>query len=117
LPKVAFGGDMDALRAALPAAQQSLFRPVPAIGKAGEASFHHSHTVHGSFGNKSDRPRRAVVINYMGPETRCADGSLPLLKGVPLIAEGALIEGDYFPIVFDRENLSGWASSSPGGEP
>jgi Phytanoyl-CoA dioxygenase (PhyH) len=117
LPKVAFGGDMDALRGALPADQQPLFKPVPAIGKAGEASFHHSHTVHGSFGNQSDRPRRAVVINYMGPETRCADGSLPLLKGVPLIPEGALIEGDYFPIVFDRGKLSGWDSSRPGGEP
>ena len=53
----------------------------------------------------------------MGPETRCADGSLPLLKGVPLIPEGALIEGDDLPIVFDRENLSGWRFSSPGGEP
>src|SRR5262249_58455382 len=102
--------DMNALRAALPADRQTLFNPVPVIGKAGEASFHHSHTVYGSYRNESGRPRRAVVINYMGPETRCADGTVPLLKGVPLIPEGALIEGDYFPIVFDREKLNGLAS-------
>lgn len=55
----------------------------------------------GSYQNASDRPRRAVVLNYMGAETRCADGTKPLLKGVPLIPEGAIIEGDHFPIVLD----------------
>jgi len=88
-----------------------MFKPVPVPGKPGEASFHHSHTVHGSYGNNSDRPRRAVVLNYMGPETRCVDGSRPLLKGVPLIAEGALIEGDYFPIALDLDRLA----ASPQG--
>jgi hypothetical protein len=57
---------------------------------------------HGSYANRSRRPRRAVVLNYMGSETRCAGGSEPLLKGVPLIPEGAIIEGDYFPLVLDR---------------
>ena len=94
---------MDAVKEDLPERLRQAFNPVPALGKAGEASFHHSHTVHGSHANNSGRPRRAVVLNYMGPETRCADGSRPLLKGVPLIPEGALIEGDYFPIVLDRD--------------
>ncbi len=101
LPKTSFGGDMDALKANLPENRLREFNPVPAIGRAGQASFHHSHTLHGSYGNTSDGPRRAIVINYMGPETRCADGSQPLLKGVPLIAEGAIIEGDYFPLVIE----------------
>ena len=95
-----------------------MFKPVPVPGKPGEASFHHSHTVHGSHGNHSDRPRRAVVLNYMGPETRCADGSKPLLKGVPPIAEGALIEGDYFPIAMDLDRLAAppQETSSPSEE-
>jgi hypothetical protein len=103
LPKVPFDGDMDSVRRALPDHLRGEFQPVPAIGKAGQASFHHSHTMHGSFGNASDRPRRAVVVNYMGAETRCADGTQPLLKGVPIIPEGAIIEGDYFPIVLDLD--------------
>ncbi len=103
LPKVPFGGDMDAVRESLPGNLRNAFRPVPAVGRAGQASFHHSHTIHGSRRNSANRPRRAVVINYMGPETRCADGTAPLLKGVPLIPEGAIIEGDYFPIVLDLD--------------
>jgi hypothetical protein len=39
----------------------------------------------------------------MGPDTRCADEAVPLLPGAPLLELGALIEGDYFPIVLDRE--------------
>ena len=35
----------------------------------------------------------------MKPDTRCADGEKPLLAGVPVIPEGAVIDGDYFPIV------------------
>ena len=42
----------------------------------------------------------------MSPTTHCADGTKPLLKGVPLIPEGALIEGDYFPIVLDLDALA-----------
>jgi len=106
LPKVSFGGDMDALRADLPPELEHAFTPVAAPARAGEASLHHSHTIHGSFGNRSDRPRRAVVLNYMGPETRCADGGAPLLAGVPLTPTGARIEGDYFPIVLDRDRIS-----------
>jgi hypothetical protein len=101
-PKVPFGGDVDAVKDSLPENLQARFHPVAAAGRAGEASFHHSHMFHGSYANRSNRPRRAVVLNYMGAETRCADGFQPLLKGVPIIPAGALIEGDYFPIVLDR---------------
>jgi ectoine hydroxylase-related dioxygenase (phytanoyl-CoA dioxygenase family) len=106
LPKVPFAGDMDSVKEAFPADLQTAFRPVAATGKAGQASFHHSHTLHGSYQNSSDRPRRAVVLNYMGAETRCADGSQPLLKGVPVIPEGEIIQGDYFPIVLDLDDPS-----------
>ncbi len=105
LPKVPFDGDMDNVRKALPEQLQGRFRPHPATGRAGQAYFHHSHTMHGSFGNASDRPRRAVVVNYMDAGTRCADGTEPLLKGVPIIPEGAVIQGDFFPIVLDLSQL------------
>jgi ectoine hydroxylase-related dioxygenase (phytanoyl-CoA dioxygenase family) len=93
LPKSRFDGPMQQVGGADGA--------VPALLRAGEASLHHSHTLHGSHANRSDRPRRALVFNYMGAKTRSADGTTPLLRGVPLVPEGEVIEGEHFPIVLD----------------
>jgi ectoine hydroxylase-related dioxygenase (phytanoyl-CoA dioxygenase family) len=90
---------MDAVRSFLEPDQAAAFRPEPMVVKAGECLFHHSHTVHGSYANRSDRPRRGVVLNFMRPDTRCGDGEKPLLAGVPLIPRGAVIEGEFFPVV------------------
>lgn len=98
-PKLGLAKNMDAVKDHLPKEQFAEFRPEPMILKAGECTFHHSHMMHGSYGNNSDRPRRAMVINCMHPETRCADGKNPLLYGVPVIPQGEIIQGDYFPIL------------------
>ena len=90
---------LDALLEHLNLEQRAAFAPVAVPLRAGEASIHHSHTVHGSYPNESPRQRRSLVVNYMHPETRCAAGSAPLLRGVPLIPEGAVIEGRHFPLV------------------
>jgi len=102
LPKVALDGPMEALLDHVPTDQRRLFLPVASLGRAGEASFHHAFTVHGSYGNRSGGPRRAIVLNYMGPETLCADGERPLLEGSPPIPAGSVIQGPFFPIVLDR---------------
>ena len=47
----------------------------------------------------TDLPRRGVVLNYMGPDVRVADGSAPLLSGTPLLKEGETVSGDFFPLV------------------
>jgi ectoine hydroxylase-related dioxygenase (phytanoyl-CoA dioxygenase family) len=99
LPRISLTEDMDAVREFLAPEQAEAFRPVPMTLKAGECTFHHSHTVHGSYGNRSGRPRRGVVLNFMRPDTRCADGTAPLLTGVPIIPEGEVIQGDYFPLL------------------
>lgn len=104
LPAASFGGDMDQLKAHLDEEQRAAFQPVAVPLKAGQASIHHSSTVHGSFANRSERPRRGVVLNFMGPDTRCADAGAPLLKGCPLLQAGALVEGAFFPIVLDRSS-------------
>ena len=99
LPRISLTKDMDAVKDFLTAEQAEAFRPEPMVLKAGECTFHHSHTVHGSYGNGSDVPRRGVVLNLMKPDTRSADGSSALLKGVPVVPEGRVIEGDFFPLV------------------
>jgi hypothetical protein len=40
-----------------------------------------------------------VVLNFMRPDTRSADGEAALLRGVPLVPEGHVIEGDHFPLL------------------
>jgi ectoine hydroxylase-related dioxygenase (phytanoyl-CoA dioxygenase family) len=66
--------------------------------KAGEASFHHPLMIHGSFENRSDRPRRAAVIN-MFRDGVVSDTNEPLLAGVPVIEKGNKIEGTFFPLL------------------
>jgi len=105
LPPVSFGQDMEAFRDFLPEERRQSFRPVPVPLRAGEASFHHPLMVHGSYGNASAGPRRAAVLNYMAPDTRSADGRLPLLAGTPRVERGAVIEGAHFPIVLDAKAL------------
>lgn len=99
LPRISLTKDMDAVLEFLEPEQAAAFRPEPMVLKAGECLFHHSHTVHGSYGNRSDGPRRGVVLNFMKPDTRCGDGERPLLTSVPVIPKGAIIEGAYFPML------------------
>ena len=100
LPKVPFDAPLEAIRALLPAGVA--WNPVPVPVRAGQATIHHSHVLHGSAANTSDRWRRACVLNYMGASVRVADGSEPLLKGVPRLPTGALVDGPDFPIVWEH---------------
>lgn len=53
----------------------------------GYATFHHPLTVHGSYENLSERPRRAFVLNVFADGT-LSDSDNELLEGVPVIAKG-----------------------------
>lgn len=100
LPKLPFDAPLEAIRAQLPAGAR--FEPVLVPVRAGQATIHHSHTLHGSDQNRSDRWRRAAVCNYLGDGVRVADGAAPLLRGVPLLPTGAPVAGEHFPIVWPR---------------
>jgi hypothetical protein len=41
------------------------------------------------------------VLNYMAGGTRAQDDA-PLLRGVPPIAKGSPVEGEFFPLVLQR---------------
>jgi ectoine hydroxylase-related dioxygenase (phytanoyl-CoA dioxygenase family) len=82
----------------LTTAQRAEFKPVAIELKAGECSFHHPLMVHGSYANKTSRPRRAVVLNaFRDGVTSASD--LPLLEGVPPIPVGQKIDGQFFPLL------------------
>ena len=100
LPVTGLAGDMDAIQTVLSDEQRALFRPVPTKLRKGYASFHHPLTIHGSYGNSSDRPRRATVINVFRDGVTSASDA-PLLKGVPAVPPGEPLSGQFFPLLLD----------------
>jgi ectoine hydroxylase-related dioxygenase (phytanoyl-CoA dioxygenase family) len=64
--------------------EKAAFKPVPSLLKKGEASIHHPLMVHGSFPNKTDKPRRAAVVNYFADGV-CSDSDDPILNGTPAV--------------------------------
>ena len=100
LPMPALAGDMDGLRAVLNDEQLKQFdNEVLVEVKAGECAFHHPLLVHGSKENRSDRSRRAAVMNYVRDGVISAK-SEELLHGVPPIEEGQTLGGTYFPLLY-----------------
>lgn len=94
-------GNMDGLNEFLKEEQQKEFaNKVAAEMPRGYATFHHPLMVHGSYENRSHRPRRAFVLNVF------ADGTISntngeLLQGVPIIEKGCKMEGQFFPLLFN----------------
>lgn len=104
LPVTGLTGDMNEIMTVLNDEQKRSFRPVPIELKRGQCSFHHPLTVHGSYENRSDRPRRATLVNAFRDGVRSASDE-PLLAGVPAIPEGQKIEGRFFPLLFDPRTM------------
>ncbi|MFN8709434.1 MAG: phytanoyl-CoA dioxygenase family protein [Planctomyces sp.] len=103
LPVTGLAGDMEAIRKALTEEQWETFRkPVPVELRAGECVFHHPLTIHGSFENRTERPRRAVVMNYVRDGV-CSQSDQPLLDGVPVIPPSKPLDGQFFPLLYRRE--------------
>ncbi|MFL6209488.1 MAG: phytanoyl-CoA dioxygenase family protein [Pyrinomonadaceae bacterium] len=105
LPRTDLAHDMDAILSVLTPEQRAAFRPVPIELKQGECSFHHPLMVHGSYGNSTDRPRRATVINVVRDGVASASAA-PLLAGVPPIPVGQKLGGRFFPLLFDPAAVS-----------
>jgi ectoine hydroxylase-related dioxygenase (phytanoyl-CoA dioxygenase family) len=103
LPITGLAGDMNAIREVLSPAQWEQFQhPVAIELKAGEASFHHPLLVHGSFENRTERPRRAAVVNVVRDGVQsCSDQ--PLLAGVPAVAPGQKLDGQFFPLLYQPQ--------------
>lgn len=101
LPITGLAGDMEAIREVLTPEQWDRFqKPVAVELKKGECTFHHPLMVHGSFENRTERPRRAVVINVILDGVR-SDSNEPPLRGVPPVPKGEPMSGQFFPLLFD----------------
>jgi hypothetical protein len=98
LPITGLAGDMDAIYAVLDESQKKAFNPVPIELNTGQCSFHHPRTIHGSFANTSDQPRRATVINAF-LDGVLSNSNEPLLEGVPPITIGEKMGGQFFPLL------------------
>ncbi len=100
LPITGLAGDMDAIKEVLSPDQWEQFQhPVAIELKKGECSFHHPLMVHGSFENRTDRPRRATVINAFRDGVK-SDKNEELLQGVPPIHVGHKMDGQFFPLLY-----------------
>jgi len=114
LPITGLTEDMTGIEGVLTPAQKAAFKPVPIRVRKGEAALHHPLMVHGSYANRSARPRRATVVNVMREGARAAVEQ-PAVGGVPawLVGStvdvptyrvepeptGPLLGGRYFPLL------------------
>ena len=99
LPITGLAGDMDAIQNVLDDDQWQAFqRPVAIELEVGYCSFHHPLLVHGSRENRTQRPRRATVINAFRDGV-ISDSDDALLAGVPPIARGEKMQGQFFPLL------------------
>lgn len=99
LPITGLAGDMTAIHSVLSEDQKGQFKPVAVELKKGECTFHHPLMVHGSYENRTDIPRRALVVNVFIDGT-CSDKEEPLLSGVPAIPRGQRMDGQFFPLLY-----------------
>lgn len=102
LPVTGLSGNMDAIQEVLSDEEKAEFIPTAAPLKRGEATFHHPLMVHGSYENRSERSRRAMVINVV-LDGVISDVDEPLLEGIPVIPKGKPLDGQFFPLLYTPE--------------
>ena len=105
LPVTGLAGGMESIREVLNDEQYARFQhPVAAELKRGQATFHHPLMIHGSFENRTPRPRRATVINAFRDGVKSTSNDT-LLDGVPIIPAGSPMTGTFFPLLFDPQSV------------
>jgi phytanoyl-CoA hydroxylase len=69
----------------------------------GEVHYHHALTWHGSHANTSNRPRRAIALHYLTEQTRFVAAGQHPMKPFVEVADGEVIRGKHFPLVWKRD--------------
>ena len=105
LDTVGLAGDMNSLQKLLSEDQKKAYDKKVAIEMPkGYGTFHHPLMVHGSYENKSDMSRRALVLNVFADGT-ISNSDEEMLSGVPPIKKGNKMEGQFFPLLFDPSEI------------
>lgn len=100
LDKIELAGDMDGIQAHLtPDQQNQYYKKVAIEMPAGYGTFHHPLMMHGSYENRSNRSRRAFVINVFADGT-LSDSNQAMQEGIPVIPKGEKMSGKFFPLLF-----------------
>jgi phytanoyl-CoA hydroxylase len=75
---------------------------VPCPVQKGAVHYHHSLTWHGSDFNRSGRPRRAIALHYLNEQIHYSAAGGHLMKKFVTVADGEVLRGDQFPLVYER---------------
>ena len=104
LPITGLAGDMQSIERALTPEQfDALKEPLPIELHRGQMVFHHPLTVHGSFQNTTERSRPGAVINMLADGV-VSNSTEPLLTGIPPVAVGEPVVGQFFPLLRRLDN-------------
>ncbi len=82
--------------------------------KPGQVSFHHSRTIHGSGENRTENPRRTIIVHMLPGDTRYQSGTGDHPWAVAVLAsqtdkelkDGDLWAGDRFPVIYSQGESS-----------
>ena len=110
-----FSQDLDALGKQMEEVSGQPFVTRPLNLKAGQVSFHHCLTIHGSRPNISDRDRVSMVCHMMPDGARYQAGTpadphynVGLLSG----QDGDYFAGPNFPVIWGKNTLNPWQVSA-----
>jgi len=101
-----FNTDLDGMKQKISALSGKPFESVPCRLRAGEVSFHHCLTIHGSGPNLTDLPRRSLVLHLMPDHAHYIAGSPDdnhmnaILMQREGRKDGDKFEGKYWPVLF-----------------
>jgi ectoine hydroxylase-related dioxygenase (phytanoyl-CoA dioxygenase family) len=101
-----FNRDLESVKATIAKESGKEWKEVPALLKAGQVSFHHALTIHGSKQNYSEHPRLSVVAHLMPYDTAYKNrgynvDNIRLLGPRP--QEGQRFDNPYFPTLYSEE--------------
>lgn len=107
-----FEQDLDKLKADIERESGQKFETVPIEMKAGQVSFHHCLTIHGSGPNVTTRPRRSLVLHLMPNGAHYVAGS-PCDNHMNAILmqrlggkDGDRFEGDLWPLLYSESPVA-----------
>jgi hypothetical protein len=90
--------------------------PVTVELQRGQCMFIHPMTLYATHGNRSYSSSRSVYIHYMAHGTQTVQAG-PLLPKTTRFPPAAVIQGPYFPMVFDPSMVEDMIPPSAGALP